>query len=355
MSSFSLILHNKEDPIISRIGNTPELIMDCKFDTNYDTLYTSHVDGRILKIKYDFDGSCLISVSELYKRKGSCRNIELRNNKSIAGYNTGEIVFLNSNWKEEWKCINRNSAINSLKWISDNIIVNGDDNGYVYIWDTREKPKNPSISFKDYDDCINDICLSYTKQNLLVACGDTLGIYDLRSICKNKKKDHLVSLSDAQEENILCISLFRNNQNVVCGTDEGNLLLFTWDNFGDCSDRITIPFVDGFHGDNSVESLAMLDEQTSIIATSDGNLKIVEFFPNKIIGFLKHIRYKQKCDVSNLECSKVAISREKNIIACSHGTVIDIFDMKLVDNMISSEPRDKKKKKKDIDGFFVDL
>lgn len=50
-----------------------------------------------------------------------------------------------------------------------------------------------------------------------------------------------------------------------------------------------IPFVDGFENDNSVENIQIYQDQFAIISTSDGILKIVEFFPNEILGKLINI------------------------------------------------------------------
>ena len=54
-----------------------------------------------------------------------------------------------------------------------------------------------------------------------------------------------------------------------------------------------IPFVEGFEKDNSVECIQIYQDQFAIISTSDGILKIVEFFPNQIIGMLFTLKIKK--------------------------------------------------------------
>ena len=61
-------------------------------------------------------------------------------------------------------------------------------------------------------------------------------------------------------------------------------MFFSWGNFGDCNDRMIIPVVDGFEDDNSVEHIQIYQDKFAIISTSDGILKVAEFFPNEIIG-----------------------------------------------------------------------
>lgn len=47
-----------------------------------------------------------------------------------------------------------------------------------------------------------------------------------------------------------------------------------------------IPFIDGFENDNSVEDIQIYQDQFAIISTSDGILKVAEFFPNEVLGKL---------------------------------------------------------------------
>ncbi|KAH8585139.1 uncharacterized protein ELE39_003391 [Cryptosporidium sp. chipmunk genotype I] len=334
MTSFSTSLQDFENEALSNLNHFFELIMDCKFNEEDNLLYTSHVDGKIFGFEFDFHENKLKSASKVFGKKGSCRNIEFMNDNIIATYNTGETILLDKSGKAIWKTSKSGVGINAVTSFSSNIIATGDDEGFVEMWDIRDKSNKSFSKFRDYEDCINDIYNVEDKNSLIVISGDTLGVYDIKSITSKKNKDHLLSLSDPQEENILCSKairvssdnyiecisnrnstnkLFQNNSKIVCGTDEGNLLFFSWGNFGDCTDRMLIPFVDGFENDNSVEHIQIYQDQFAIISTSDGILKVVEFFPNEILGTLT-LNSRNKSDDINIECSKTTVSNSNNFI-----------------------------------------
>ncbi|KAF7456646.1 WD repeat-containing protein 55 [Cryptosporidium felis] len=357
MTSFSISLQDCEDESVFTLGCEFELIMDSKFSDTDNFLYTTHVNGFIHRFEIDFQENELKSVSKVFSNRGSCRNIEFIEDKIITTYSTGEIIIIDKLGNPIWKTPKTGVGINAVAYIDNNIIVTGNDEGYVEVWDAREKNKS-SIKFRDNEDCVNDLCYVENKSSIIVINGDTLGIYDSRSIIKKKNKDHLISLSDPQEENILCTRAIRNNSKVVCGTDEGNLLFFSWGNFGDCSDRMLIPCLDGFENDNSVEHFQIYQDQFAIISTSDGILKVVEFFPNEILGTLSLESGSNPRNLS-VECSKTAISTLNNVIFHTHGLKLDIYNLSMVDEIISKNSSNtcKKKRRKSTihDDFFRDI
>ncbi|KAH8739809.1 hypothetical protein FG386_002028 [Cryptosporidium ryanae] len=314
MTSFTTFLHTHSEEESTFLKDKIELIMDCKYNDSLNSLFTCHVDGKIYKVDIDFANNNIKTVTNVFSKRGSCRNIEFINDNIIAIYNTGELLKLDFTGKILWKTQKSGVGLNSVCIIDNNIIISGNDCGYVEIWDLRDKGIKPFSKFRDYEDCINDLYYCESKNSLVVISGDTLGIYNTKSIVSKKNKDHLISLSDPQEENITCTKPIRNNTKLVCGTDEGNLLFFSWDNFGDCSDRMVIPAVDGFENDNSVEHFQIYQDQFAILSTSDGILKIAEFFPNEIIGTLA-LNSKANSNNLNVECSKIDISYENNFLS----------------------------------------
>ncbi|KAL3126802.1 hypothetical protein CHM_7g170 [Cryptosporidium hominis] len=360
MTSFSTSLQDCENETLLNLNHSFEIIMDCKFNEKDNLLYTSHVDGKIFGFEFDFHENKLNSAAKLFGKKGSCRNVEFMNDNIVATYNTGETILLDKSGKAIWRTSKSGVGINAVACLSNNIIATGDDEGFIEMWDVRDKSNKSFSKFRDYEDCINDIYNIEEKNSLIIISGDTLGVYDTKSITSKKNKDHLLSLSDPQEENILCSKAIRNNSKIVCGTDEGNLLFFSWDNFGDCTDRMLIPFVDGFENDNSVEHIQIYQDQFAIISTSDGILKVVEFFPNEILGTLT-LNSRSKSENINIECSKTTISNSNNFIIHSHGVNLDFYNLSMVDDIItkgsSSNTSSKKKRKKSTihDDFFQDL
>ena len=58
-------------------------------------------------------------------------------------------------------------------------------------------------------------------------------------------------MSDCMEEELNSICMVKNDQFVACSTSLGVILLFKWDWFGDCKDRIT-------GHPNSIESMVYI-------------------------------------------------------------------------------------------------
>ena len=71
----------------------------------------------------------------------------------------------------------------------------------------------------------------------------------------------------------------KHGRKVVCGTQEGVLLVFTWGRWGDCSDR--------YPGHpETVDCMYKIDESTVMTGSSDGLIRAVSVQPNKMIGVL---------------------------------------------------------------------
>lgn len=131
----------------------------------------------------------------------------------------------------------------------------------------------------------------------------TLAVYDIRK--SNNSKEKLHALSDCMEEDLTSIALVKNDKFVATSTSEGIILLFKWDWFGDCKDRI--PFnantidhmvikiiisansISGFRWETNDSKIFQLinfikiklDENTLIIGSEDGFVRGVSVYPNK--------------------------------------------------------------------------
>ena len=91
------------------------------------------------------------------------------------------------------------------------------------------------------------------------------------------------------EEELNSICMVKNDQFVACSTSLGVILLFKWDWFGDCKDRIT-------GHPNSIESMVYikfiyklkikLDENTLITGNEDGFVRGISVYPNSITDIL---------------------------------------------------------------------
>ncbi|MCI00784.1 WD repeat-containing protein 55, partial [Trifolium medium] len=81
-----------------------------------------------------------------------------------------------------------------------------------------------------------------------------------------------------------------NGRKVVCGSQTGILLLYSWGCFKDCSDR----FVD--LSSNSIDAILKLDEDRIITGSENGMINLVGILPNRIIQpIAEHSEYPVEC------------------------------------------------------------
>ncbi|CAM6097275.1 unnamed protein product [Calypogeia fissa] len=198
------------------------------------------------------------------------------------------------------------SAINRVVNATDNTIATGDDNGTIKIWDTRQN--TCCGTFNTHQDFVADMEYVPQTHQLLAASGDgTLSVCNLR---RNK----VDAQSQFAEDELLSVVLVKNGRKVVCGSQEGVLLLYSWGHFADCSDR--------FVGHpNSVDALLKLDEDTIITGSSDGIIRVVSILPNKMIGVVgEHADY---------PIERLAFSSDKAMLgSVSHDHTVKLWDVK---------------------------
>ncbi|CAM9781333.1 unnamed protein product, partial [Phaeothamnion confervicola] len=108
---------------------------------------------------------------------------------------------------------------------------------------------------------------------MLATSGDgTLSAYDLR-------KQKLWGRSDEQEDELLSVQIIKHGRKVVCGSQNGVLVVWTWGIWGDCSDR--------FPGHPlSVDAMLKVDESTVLTGSSDGFIRVVAVQPDRFLGLL---------------------------------------------------------------------
>ena len=124
-----------------------------------------------------------------------------------------------------------------------------------------------------HHDFVADFCYNPHANVLLSVGGDaTLCAYELRSK-KNSRQ------SDEQEAELQCVECIKDGRKVVCGTQDGVIITFSWGRWGDCSDR--------YPGHpESVDCLLKVDESTLLTGSSDGLVRVVQIQPNSILGVI---------------------------------------------------------------------
>ncbi|GFQ05110.1 WD repeat-containing protein 55 [Phtheirospermum japonicum] len=121
------------------------------------------------------------------------------------------------------------AAVNRIVNLTESTIASGDDEGYIKVWDTRQR--SCCNSFKVHEEYISDMTYSSDSMKLIGTSGDgTLSVCNLRS---NKVQTR----SEFSEDELLSVVIMKNGRKVICGTQTGTLLLYSWGFFKDCSDR----------------------------------------------------------------------------------------------------------------------
>lgn len=111
-------------------------------------------------------------------------------------------------------------------------------------------------------DYISGFATNPAQDHLLATSGDgRLTAYDLR-------KNALAGKSDELDDELLSVAVIKNGRKIVCGSQDGVLVIFSWGTWGDMSDRFP------GHPD-SVEALLKVDEDTVLTGSSDGIIRYV--------------------------------------------------------------------------------
>ncbi|KAL2643045.1 hypothetical protein R1flu_010632 [Riccia fluitans] len=198
------------------------------------------------------------------------------------------------------------AAINRIVNATETTVATGDDEGTIKIWDTRQ---NSCVgTFDTHEDFIADMEYVPASHQLLSASGDgTLSVCNLRRM----KVD---AQSQFAEDELLSVVVVKNGRKVVCGSQEGILLIYSWGYFADCSDR--------FVGHpNSVDALLKLDEDTLVTGSSDGMIRVVSILPNKMIGVIG--------EHADFPVERLAFSSDKAILgSASHDNTVKLWDVR---------------------------
>ncbi|KAJ8646240.1 hypothetical protein MRB53_007988 [Persea americana] len=197
------------------------------------------------------------------------------------------------------------AAVNRLISLTDTTVSSGDDEGCIKVWDTRQR--SCCNSFSAHEDYISDMTFVSNSMQLLGTSGDgTLSVCSLR---KNKVQTR----SEFSEDELLSIVTMKNGRKVICGTQTGTLLLYSWGYFKDCSDR--------FLGHPmSVDTLLKLDEDKLISGSEDGVIRLVGILPNRIIQpIAEHSEY---------PIERLAFSHDRKLLgSISHDQMLKLWDL----------------------------
>ena len=294
-----------------------------------DALAVGLIDGSVEIYKYEAGNSGAESKRMLKctDHEGSCRGVlftddgerlyTISSDRSIHAVDgSGRTVFDIPDAHDD--------ALNRIISVSNGgfLLATGDDAGCVKLWDTRISPSANAtcevMSWTLHEDFVSGFAYRDDVQTLLSVGGDArLCTYDLRKPTNTNK-------SDDQEAELQCVQIMKNGRKVACGTQEGVILFFSWDKWGDCSDRFpghpetvgkeklsllqyllvrislfipldvcifafimptVLPLLSAFSPLFLLSDCMMkIDESTVLTGSSDGLIRVVQLQPNKVLG-----------------------------------------------------------------------
>lgn len=289
--------------------NFGELPFDLDFHPSNPILAAGLITGDLLLYLYKAD-SPPEKLLEVNAHSQSCRAVRFINNGQAIVTGSPDCSILATD-VETGSSIARlenshGAAVNRIINLTESTIASGDDEGCVKVWDTRQR--TCSSSFHAHEDYISDMTFASDSMRLLATSGDgTLSVCNLRS-------SKLQTQSEFSEDEPLSVVIMKNGRKVICGTQSGTLLLYSWGFFKDCSDR----FVD--LSPNSVEALLKLDEERVITGSENGIISLVGILPNRIIQpIAEHSEY---------AIERLAFSHDKKYLgSISHDNTLKLWDM----------------------------
>uniref|UniRef100_A0A2N9IMP4 Uncharacterized protein n=1 Tax=Fagus sylvatica TaxID=28930 RepID=A0A2N9IMP4_FAGSY len=253
--------------------NLGRLAFDIDFHPSRDLVTTGLINGDLHLYRYSTDAQPQ-RLLEVHAHTESCRAVRFINDGHAIATCSPDLSILATD-VETGSAIARledahsSGAINRLINLSETTIASGDDDGCIKVWDTRQH--SCCNSFAAHQDYVSDMSFASDSMKLLGTSGDgTLSVCNLR---RNKVQ----AQSEFAEDELLSVVIMKNGRKVVCGSQTGTLLLYSWGCFKDCSDR----FVD--LSPNSVDALLKLDEDRIITGSENGLISLVGILPNRII------------------------------------------------------------------------
>jgi WD40 repeat protein len=289
-------------------------IFDIAFHPTCDFLATALIDGAVEVWKYAGGEGSNQMVFRNKLHPSSCRGLKFNDR--------GDALFTISSDRslraidgsgKEILCYNvaHDKPINRLMVINEHSLVTGDDGGEVKLWDLRAGSQESAavMQWHMHEDFVSGFAFNSEASTLISVSGDsTLCMYDFRN-----KKVHC--RSDEQESELQCVQILKGGRKVVAGTQDGVMLLFSWDQWGDCSDR--------FPGHpEAVDCMWKIDESSVLTGSSDGLLRVVSLLPNKVLGVLG--------DHEEFPVEGMCASRDGRLLGSfAHDEVVRFWDISL--------------------------
>lgn len=201
-------------------------VFDLAYHPHANFIAIGEVSGKIsiFKLSESDDDENLL-LFDNHKHKQSCRGLLFtQDGQSLYSISSDKsILSIDANGKRKFHLKKaHDDAINKIIALNEsNIFATGDDSGIIKVWDARTS-MNEVMKWSLHEDYISGLTYHEASNTLISVGGDaTLCTYDLRNTSESFR-------SDDQEDELHCVEHLKNGKKVVCGTQEGVLLIFSW-------------------------------------------------------------------------------------------------------------------------------
>ena len=288
-------------------------IYDICYLTN-KTILSTDLIGQLIYYEISDDYSSIIKkeTKEIYTTSDLDNLISLfsldiftqnSSQEIIIGSSSGEVVHLKNNEISHKFTNNKSSQFSKVCFINENLFSAGDTQGNLTLFDIRQQ--KPIKIFSEQSEEITDIIFDNNKPDFLLSSSidSTLSVYDL-------KKHSLYALSDNLDEELNCLLSIKGCNHILCGSGEGNILIFNWNWFGDFKDQIT-------GHPEGINCMDKYNDNVIFTGCEDGGIRICSMYPKGLRGILSSKNNKKKSDFKDV--NKIKISSDKNTIITSSG------------------------------------
>jgi WD40 repeat protein len=182
------------------------------------------------------------------------------------------------------------SGVNALHILNENCVISGDDDGQIKVWDVRTGASVMDVS--SHEDFISSFAVGPDGDTILSGSGDgMLGVHSMRS-------GKLLAMSDNMEAEVLSLCLLKGGRKVAAGLQDGVIAIFSWGDWGDCTDRSRRscrPALFRSHlrasirfpgHPESIDALIAVNSNMACTGSSDGLVRLINVHPNTLVGVL---------------------------------------------------------------------
>ena len=234
----------------------------------------------------------------------------------IIGSSKGEIINLKNNEISHKFTNNKSTEFCKVRFINENLFSGGDTKGNLTLFDLRQE--KPIKIFSEQSEEITDILYDINKPDYLLSSSidSTLCVYDL-------KNHSLYALSDKLDEELNCLLAIKDCNHILCGSGEGNILIFNWNWFGDFKDQIK-------GHPEGINAMDKYNDNIIFTGCEDGGIRICSMYPKGLRGILSSENNKKKSNFKDI--NKIKVSKDKNsIISCSGIDCLRLYNISDID------------------------